>query len=246
MAAVALLVCRKCGVQDALSSELFRRRSNGSVENICRPCWRDYCREYYDKNKQQMLARVRAARSANPEFHRERDRRYFEDRREAKREAKKRQWAKADKAAQRERVKAWKAANPAKARYIELRRLERIRTTPELRAKAAARVKRWVQNNPEAAAELRQNRRARELGAEGSHTRQDIHAILRLQRRLCYYCSTALERFDVDHWIPLSRGGTNHPQNLVIACDSCNSSKGTRLPWEWMPDRFKEGQPPRT
>jgi hypothetical protein len=32
----------------------------------------------------------------------------------------------------------------------------------------------------------------------------------------------------VDHVIPRSKGGTDAPQNLVLACRSCNSSKGNR------------------
>jgi hypothetical protein len=30
----------------------------------------------------------------------------------------------------------------------------------------------------------------------------------------------------VDHVIPLSWGGTNHPSNLVVACSPCNMKKG--------------------
>lgn len=237
--------CRKCNCRYPLDAEHFRKRTNGSLELVCRSCWREYCKAYYEKNRDRMLAGFKAARAANPEFHRARDRRYFIENREAKRESKKRDWAKADKAARRRKVEEWKAANPDKARAIEVRRNARIRNTPELKAKAAARMRRWVQNNPEAAAALRQNRRSRELGAEGEHTRQNIHAILRLQGRKCYYCGVHLARFDVDHFIPLSRGGTNYPDNLVVCCGSCNSSKGARLPWEWRPERFPEGCTPR-
>lgn len=48
----------------------------------------------------------------------------------------------------------------------------------------------------------------------------------------CYYCS-APDPTHVDHQVPLSRGGSNHPLNLVPCCQSCNLSKGSKLDCEW-------------
>lgn len=47
----------------------------------------------------------------------------------------------------------------------------------------------------------------------------------------CAYCAKADYdnpglRFEVDHVIPRSRGGTNKVSNLVYACEPCNKSKG--------------------
>jgi 5-methylcytosine-specific restriction endonuclease McrA len=33
--------------------------------------------------------------------------------------------------------------------------------------------------------------------------------------------------------IPLDRGGSNGPENIVIACPECNHSKHNKLPHEW-------------
>ena len=43
----------------------------------------------------------------------------------------------------------------------------------------------------------------------------------------CYYCkqATAEDRRTMDHKIPVSKGGLHDPQNIVMACLSCNSSK---------------------
>lgn len=188
---------------------------NGYPRPRCKSCWREWEREYFWAN------------------------------REKKRAAKKRQWANSDKAAEVRRATEWKAANPDKVRASDFRRNQRIRTSPELRSKATCRVRKWAQANPEATAAQRARRRAREMSAEGEYSRQDVHAILHLQEHKCFYCFSKLTRFDVDHWIPLSRGGSNRPENIVVCCDSCNSSKGARLPWEWRPDRFREGQSPR-
>lgn len=46
----------------------------------------------------------------------------------------------------------------------------------------------------------------------------------------CRYCGASAPdvRIDVDHVIPLFRGGTNDPGNLVAACFPCNSGKSDR------------------
>ncbi len=54
----------------------------------------------------------------------------------------------------------------------------------------------------------------------------------REQKKQCIYCG-AKKDLSYDHLIPLSRGGPDIPDNLVMACKSCNSSKGARGLYEW-------------
>lgn len=39
---------------------------------------------------------------------------------------------------------------------------------------------------------------------------------------------------EIDHIVPLSRGGTHDRSNLQCLCKSCNSSKGAKLMSEWL------------
>jgi hypothetical protein len=48
---------------------------------------------------------------------------------------------------------------------------------------------------------------------------------------VCAWCREAPST-TIDHVHPLSRGGSNHPLNLVGACEPCNSSKRDFLPSE--------------
>lgn len=49
----------------------------------------------------------------------------------------------------------------------------------------------------------------------------------KLGRRYCVYCKKKLndETVTVDHFVPLSRGGTNSEDNIVPSCFDCNHTK---------------------
>lgn len=49
--------------------------------------------------------------------------------------------------------------------------------------------------------------------------------------------------FEIDHSIPLSRGGTDHRNNLFPACISCNRSKGDMTGAEFR-RMYEEPSPP--
>ena len=49
----------------------------------------------------------------------------------------------------------------------------------------------------------------------------------------CVYCGYSGNLLHLDHALPLSRGGSSEPDNLVCACQFCNASKGNRTPDEW-------------
>ena len=44
----------------------------------------------------------------------------------------------------------------------------------------------------------------------------------------CQYCGSE-DATTVDHVLPISKGGTDDPDNLVAACTRCNYSKGNRM-----------------
>jgi len=96
----------------------------------------------------------------------------------------------------------------------------------------------WRRRNPEKVRKqwLRGDsiRRARKLNASGSFTATDIDIQYQKQGGLCWWCGKELHnKYHIDHVIPLSRGGSNYPENLVCACAHCNLSKGSKLPGEW-------------
>lgn len=65
----------------------------------------------------------------------------------------------------------------------------------------------------------------------------------------CHYCGRDAKTTDVvleiDHVIPIARGGTDDPQNLITGCRECNSAKSSRSLGPDVPEPTAESQCPR-
>ncbi len=61
------------------------------------------------------------------------------------------------------------------------------------------------------------------------------HRLYGEQEGVCAGCEThfPFRVMDVDHMLPRSRGGTDHPDNLQLLCSGCNRSKGGKTMAEW-------------
>lgn len=60
----------------------------------------------------------------------------------------------------------------------------------------------------------------------------------------CVFCDGPFE--EIEHILPLSRGGEHSIANLVPSCVDCNrgvGGKASRLPWEWLSERYPELAP---
>ena len=165
--------------------------------------------------------RVRASRAAyyvaHPERERERNARY----RAANPERVKASQA-ASRAAHSETVKAWQAEYRAAHR-------EEIRAySTTHREGNRLRMKAWCTANPERIHALWANRRARKRGAPGVTSPAEWQVILSRFGHRCAYCGKREPRLHRDHVVALATGGSNWSANLVPACRSCNSRKGSK------------------
>ncbi|MEK7483743.1 MAG: HNH endonuclease, partial [Planctomycetota bacterium] len=51
--------------------------------------------------------------------------------------------------------------------------------------------------------------------------------------RICAYCGKQGIPLQIEHIVPKSRGGSNRVSNLTLACEKCNSKKGTQTAEEF-------------
>lgn len=56
----------------------------------------------------------------------------------------------------------------------------------------------------------------------------------KLNQGLCHYCGQKFQsrELTMDHVVPVARGGTSTPGNIVPACKGCNASKKLTTPVE--------------
>ena len=94
--------------------------------------------------------------------------------------------------------------------------------------------RRWAAQNREAVRAIQHNFRARRDSIPGELTAEALIGKLELQGGRCYYCGGELAEWQVEHKIPKSLGGSNHPANVCIACPSCNAAKASRPFWEFL------------
>lgn len=73
----------------------------------------------------------------------------------------------------------------------------------------------------------RNNKRVyRSRNAPGHVTSEARTNVLGRDASICQYCGQ--ESNHIDHLLPVTRGGTGDTWNLIVACVSCNSSKGSK------------------
>ena len=66
----------------------------------------------------------------------------------------------------------------------------------------------------------------------GPNVRKELY---RKQRGRCLYCGSRqrMDLMDIDHKLPLARGGTDSRANLQLLCRTCNVRKGARTDREF-------------
>lgn len=91
-------------------------------------------------------------------------------------------------------------------------------------------IRKWRQENPDAVRAHANNRRARLINAEGEITADIIQDLF----NRFPVCSCGQPTEHLDHIQPLSRGGSNLPDNLIPLCSACNLQKSAKTAEEYL------------
>jgi len=90
----------------------------------------------------------------------------------------------------------------------------------------------WRETNPDQFRTIKARHRFRTRTNGGSLSINQLRARIDYYGGLCYVCGAEYEQ--VDHVIPVARGGTSWPANLRPICAHCNQSKGDKPLYEWL------------
>lgn len=128
-----------------------------------------------------------------------------------------------------------------KKQYNALNSKERVRKAVEWSRQNKDKRKviknRWRAKNKERTNFLSRQYLYRKKGAGGYPTFHQVNGLYARYLGLCAYCNLN-KATSIDHVLPISRGGNNNIENLLPACVSCNSSKGSKLLKEWKPEIY--------
>lgn len=243
------LICDICSLRPTLA------------KGMCKSCYRRHRRQLNPERERAAARRRRAARreqyraaarrrhAIDPQRRRNRDRqRYANDKRAVLK--RNRQWRHQHihQVRARDRERSRRRYDRAKAREYRQHWLKRhpdyFRNYSRTHSKEVCeRVAQWRKRNPETMREYgrawQQRRRARRLCALGLFSASDWKTLLKRHGHKCYYCGVESFRLTQDHKVPLSRGGAHSALNIVPACRSCNSKKGTRSAEEFVSARLE-------
>lgn len=200
--------CSKCGEEKPATAEFFYRHSCG-LRGECKSCLKLRVANNVRTNPEAESARRRRLRASKPDVFRRREKE------------------------RRDRNKS-KILESGRRRYRE-----KTESDPHYQRN---RVKRWRKRNPIRTAEIGRvsslMRRSKPYAAAKYPSKSFLKRLISSQRGRCWWCGKVAEPFEVDHRIPLARGGDSSLSNLVLSCRPCNRSKGAKMPWEMKEPRL--------
>lgn len=211
--------CSKCGKEYPLTDEFWHRSNTHKCgyKSACKDCRKKECQEY---------------RVNNPEKRKETLHNYYERNKDTILENNRLKY--------RENIKIERAR---RAKYRENNR-EKVRITNRTynknnHEKRLEYQRKHRHQHPNLYKNYVHKRRALRNGSNGHHTSSEVEFLFQKQSEKCFHCGCDISTYyEQDHWIPLTRGGSDLIENIRLLCRACNRSKSNKLPWEWS-DRYK-------
>lgn len=242
--------CLRCKTQKSLDYFGKDKQRKDGLSPLCKPCNVERVREWREKNPEKKQAQSRLEYERNAEQIKLRSAQWYSSNKEQAAETSrayriknrfailqnKHKYYEENKERHSEKTRAYYEKHRAD---VEIYKREWYDLNKE-RLSSKAKVYR-VEHKEEiraAKSNAKHTRRARLRFAQSFFVPRDL--IEELYSQPCGYCGDYIEgQMQIDHIIPISRGGNHKIGNLISACPACNMSKGSKTLTEWKYSRRK-------
>lgn len=204
--------CNKCGEFKPFTLFCRHKKSKDGFNWTCKECAASLHRKWREEHRGYKPPCLANYEGYHQRWYQENKQRHLEKQREQRKDRAPeiREYMRGYRERNREKIKEWQD-----------------RWEQEHPGDAQRRTERWQAKNPDRVLEINKRRRARKLGAEGSHTMAEFAALCQQYNNKCLRCGET-KRLTADHVVPLSKGGTDYIENIQPLCIACNSSKHTQ------------------
>ncbi len=225
--------CISCSMEYPATPEYFHRDKTkpDGLDPRCKLCRKDKAHQHFLKNKESILQKNAERRKKTPGMATEQAKKWAK-RNPEKRKRIVRNWIEKHRSQIAETMRNWRKEN--KDHYLQYDR----EYSEKNRERKRSNAQRAREKNRDRYRSYQHQYRSQKLKNGGSHTAEDIQRQYESQQGRCFWCSEHVTAYHVDHVIPLSRGGSDYPENIVITCPRCNTSKNDKIPYtEWIPPK---------
>jgi hypothetical protein len=198
--------CNKCGIDKPFADYKSVPSHRDHLSYTCRDCERNYNREWAKKNRDKVEAYREKYKDRYTERKKETKKRYAEEHKEEQKLRFQRYWEK-----NKDRMHA-----RAREYYI--------RTRADRKQKQSESNSRYRRNNLERFRQYAQRRYHIKRNLPATLTMDEWEYIKSVFEWTCCYCGAACD-LDREHFIPVTKGGGYTLENILPACNSCNTSK---------------------
>ena len=231
-------ICSRCQGKCELSMFSAAKRYKDKLNPWCRKCVKEYAVEYRVNNNDKVSEYGKNYRANNKEKIK-----LYSDRRKEERKEYDRIYFLKNKERLTERNKQYREENGDRTR--EQKKLYRSINKDKLyehkkvyvsthKEQVARTSKKFRKNNTEYYRMHCNNRRARKRKLPHTLTVEQWGQVKERFNGKCAYCEKEKD-LTQEHFVPIAKGGEYTHNNIIPACQSCNSSKGNRDFFEWYP-----------
>ena len=212
-------ICTKCKQEKELSEFSIRDIKRQYYKSHCKNCDRLYRQEnaeairikrkiYDNKNKEKIRASDKEYRRNNSDKIKEYSKEHYEKNKEKIREQKKK----------------YREENKIKIKEYRQKNREAISKRNSI----------YRQTEDYKISKRNSSHKRRAIIKSGNINTIELKELLNNTKH-CYWCNKKLNenKIQIDHYMPLSKGGTHTIDNIVISCPKCNLTKNAKDPYEF-------------